>query len=425
MLNTPSTHLNSENPTSGLRSLLPLYLAVIAVGMGQTVVFAMIPMLGRELGLDQITVAWPGSNEGWVLGELGITSLSACTAFIFFICTPRWGRVSDRWGRKPVIIVGLLGYSLGTLIFNGIAELGLRGITAGAALFAALLLSRVLHASLMSASHPAASAYMVDVTSVSERTAGVGRLAACNQIGTLIGPSLAGFAVFSLLTPLYIQATLMAGLALLVAVALPASPVQPVGNTGKRPLRFFDRRYGAYITIGITLFSMLGMVQQTLGFYFQDVLALTAVEAAQQFSLAMVVSAAATLMAQFGIVQRYKGPAIGLLLIGVPLTFFGYLCLALASQQWMLICGMALFGMGMGLTGPGYTAAATLAVEPSEQGNLAGLLAASGGLGFVIGPLLGGWLYGFAPQLPYVVAAIGLWPIFIFILIIRYRLVKK
>ena len=416
---------SSQSSTTGLRSLLPLYFAVIAVGMGQTVVFAMIPMLGRELGLDQIRLSWPGSDQGWVLGELGITSLSACTAFVFFICTPRWGRVSDRWGRKPVIIIGLLGYSLGTLIFNGIAELGLRGVTAGVALFAALLLSRILHASLMSASHPAASAYMVDITSANERTAGVGRLAACNQIGTLIGPSLAGFAVFSLLTPLYIQAGLMAALALLVAIALPASPVQSAGTAGKRPLRFFDRRYAAYITIGMALFSMLGMVQQTLGFYFQDVLGLSAVEAAQRFSMAMVVSAAATLVAQFGIVQRYRGPATGLLLIGVPLTFCGYLCLSLASQQWMLIVGMALFGMGMGLTGPGYTAAATLTVTPSEQGNLAGLLAASGGLGFVIGPLLGGALYGIAPQLPYAVAAIGLWPIFFFILHIRKKLVKN
>lgn len=430
MLNTRSTQASPipsspDDPNLGMRSLLPLYLAVIAVGMGQTVVFAMIPMLGRELGLDQIAISWPGSSSTWVLGELGITSLSACTAFIFFICTPRWGRVSDRWGRKPVIIVGLLGYSLGTLIFNGIAELGLRGITAGAALFGALLLSRVLHASLMSASHPAASAYMVDITSVNERTVGVGRLAACNQIGTLIGPSLAGFAVFSLLMPLYIQAALMAGLAVLVAVALPASPVQPAGPGGKRALRFLDRRYAAYIGIAITLFSMLGMVQQTLGFYFQDVLQLTAIEAAQQFSLAMMVSAAATLVAQFGIVQRYKGQATGLLLLGLPLTFCGYLCLAMASAQWMLITGMALFGVGMGLTGPGYTAAATLTVEPAEQGNLAGLLAASAGLGFVIGPLLGGWLYGFSPHLPYALAAIGLWPIFFFVLVIRKRLVKK
>lgn len=409
----------------GLRSLLPLYLAVIAVGMGQTVVFAMIPMLGRELGLDQIALHWPGSDQSWVLGELGITALSACTAFVFFICTPRWGRISDRWGRKPVIIIGLLGYSIGTLMFNAIAELGLRGVTAGFALFIALLLSRVLHASLMSASHPAASAYMVDITSDTERTAGIGRLAACNQIGTLIGPSLAGFAVISLLTPLYIQAALMAALAVLVAVALLATPVQPAGTTARRPLRFFDRRYAAYITIGITLFSMLGMVQQTLGFYFQDILGLSPVAAAQQFSMAMVVSAAATLLAQFGIVQRYRGPATGLLLIGVPLTFCGYACLALASQQWMLIVGMALFGMGMGLTGPGYTAAATLTVTPSEQGNLAGLLAASGGLGFVIGPLLGGLLYGIAPSLPYTVAAIGLWPIFFFILSKRNRVVKK
>ena len=128
MLNTRSTQASPipsspDDPNLGMRSLLPLYLAVIAVGMGQTVVFAMIPMLGRELGLDQIAISWPGSSSTWVLGELGITSLSACTAFIFFICTPRWGRVSDRWGRKPLIVIGLLIFAAGSFLYVALSDL--------------------------------------------------------------------------------------------------------------------------------------------------------------------------------------------------------------------------------------------------------------------------------------------------------------
>ena len=83
-----------------------------------------------------------------------------------------------------------------------------------------------------------------------------------------------------------------------------------------------------------------------------------------------------------------------------------YLMLANANGQWMLFVAMGLFGFGMGLTGPSFTASATMAVESHEQGGLAGLLGAIAGLGFMIGPLVGGVLYRLAPSYPYWCAAI-------------------
>ena len=71
----------------------------------------------------------------------------------------------------------------------------------------------------------------------------------------------------------------------------------------------------------------------------------------------------------------------------------------------MLYLAMALFGFGMGLTGPSFTATATMAVESHEQGGLAGLLGAIAGLGFMFGPLLGGALYRISPSYPYWCAA--------------------
>jgi MFS family permease len=182
---------------------------------------------------------------------------------------------------------------------------------------------------------------------------------------------------------------------------LPAIP--PANTTGRKQtkLAYFDPRYRKFIILGFIIYSLLGMVQQTLGFYFQDILAIDGVRAAQLFSSAMVVSSVAILLAQFGVVRSYSGLPMGLLRIGLPFMLLSYLLLANATALWMLYLAMGLFGFGMGLTGPSFTASATMAVESHEQGGLAGLIGAIAGLGFMFGPLIGGGLYRLSPSYPY------------------------
>lgn len=144
----------------GFKAMFSLYLAMISVGMGQTVVFAILPMLGRELHLDLLVFKLPFSDLVLEPRELAITTLSALTAFVFFIAAPKWGRLSDRLGRKPLIILGLFGYVVGTLAFNGVAYLGLTGVLLGTTLFICLILSRAFHAVIMSPTHPASAAYL-------------------------------------------------------------------------------------------------------------------------------------------------------------------------------------------------------------------------------------------------------------------------
>ncbi|POP52427.1 MFS transporter [Zhongshania marina] len=386
---------------SGFKAMFTLYLAMMCVGMGQTVVFAILPMLGRELHLDLLVFNLPFSDIVIEPRELAITSLSALTAFVFFVAAPKWGRLSDRWGRKPLIIFGLFGYVAGTLAFNGVAYLGLSGALVGTTLLVCLIISRAFHAVVMSATHPASAAYMVDVTSVYERTKGMGKLQACNQLGVMVGPALAWFVTFNYLAPLYIQAAVALIVGLLVCLYLPAIP--PANTTGRKQakLAYFDPRYRKFIILGFIIYSLLGMVQQTLGFYFQDILAIDGVRAAQLFSSAMVVSSVAILLAQFGVVRSYSGLPMGLLRIGLPFMLLSYLLLANATALWMLYLAMGLFGFGMGLTGPSFTASATMAVESHEQGGLAGLIGAIAGLGFMFGPLIGGGLYRLSPSYPY------------------------
>ncbi len=140
-------------------SMWVLYFAIISMGMGQTLVFAVIPFLGRELGLDQIIISLPWLGIEYAPKELAITSLASMSALIFFLAAPYWGRKSELLGRKRVIIIGLLGYTVGTLIFNGVAYAGLVSAVSGVVLYFLLMVSRAALVVVMAATMPASSAY--------------------------------------------------------------------------------------------------------------------------------------------------------------------------------------------------------------------------------------------------------------------------
>lgn len=397
------------------RQLFALYFSMMATGMGQTVVFAIIPMLGRELQLDELVFNVPLLGT-FAPKEMLITSLTSFAALTFFIAAPFWGRRSDLIGRKPVIIIGLLGYTAGAFLFNGAAHAGLAGVLSAWVVYLLLMLSRVAQVLLMSAIPPGTTAYMIDVTTVDNRIKGVGRLAAASQIGTMLGPALAYFAIISLLAPLYLQAMLTFIGALMVWKMLPDSGLDISTPRQRKKLRFFDSRYRVYLCLGLVMYTMMGMVQQTLGFYFQDTLQLSSVEAAQLFSVAMVVSSTSMLFSQLVIVQRLSVHPLSLLKIGLPFVVAGYLFLANAQSLAPLLMGMGFFGFGMGMATPGFNVTASLTVKSDEQGGLAGLAASAPGMGFVIGPLIGGYVYSIAPSATYWVAGLTLIPLFFFAL---------
>ena len=365
--------------TLSRHQLTVLILALMATGMGQSLVFAILAPLGREVQL----------------GELQITSIIAISALIFGLAAPRWGRFSDRTGRKPIIITGLLGYTVGTLLFTSVFYAGLTGMLGGLLLYGVLLAARCSQAVIMSGTNPAATAYAADHTGPEQRTRTMARLGTANSMGTILGPAVSGaLATFGLLAPLYFAAALAFLAALLVWWQLPVTPRQDLTS---RPLsarlRFTDRRILLFLGTAVGLFVGYSGIQQTLGFQLQDKLGLSGIQTAQMTGAALMVSAVFTFLVQVTIMQRVKLEPTQFIRLGLISLLFGAAVISGFETFAVLAVGMAFLGIGLGLCMPAISAGASLAVNPEEQGAAAGLISACPAIGFVAGPIIAGALY--------------------------------
>lgn len=380
-----------------------LFASVAAIGFAQTVLFAILAPLGREIGLIEIQVG-------------AIISASSLT---IFLTSPYWGRASDVWGRRKILLIGLFGYSAGTAIFASVFQAALLGLLLPMVAFIGLTLARIANATVMAAVVPASNAYMADITSIATRTKGMAALGAATNIGSMLGPAIGGLlANISLLTPLYFSVMLTLAAACLALFVLPELP-RP--KTSRKPprLKYTDPRIFPFVIVGASLFMGFALVQQTIAFHFQDTLGLTGAETAQVTGISMMFSAAASLFIQMVVIPRLKVSPFTLLRIAMPVMITAFLTMALGDTRFSLTIAMVLLGLGMGFAGPGFMAGASLAVSAEEQGGVAGVAASCPPLGFTFGPLLGTFLYSVDPTYPFWFAVVIYIGLSIFMLTVR------
>ncbi|WP_020677347.1 MFS transporter [Geopsychrobacter electrodiphilus] len=373
--------------------------SVLATGIGQSMTFALLAPLGREVGL----------------GEVQIGLIITCSSLAFTLTSPIWGRTSDRWGRKPVLLLGLFGYTFGCILFASVFFFGLKGLLGGLTLYLLAIGSRVLMASLMSAAPSAASAYIADTTSAEQRVAGMGRLGAARTLGAILGPAMCGLLAFlGLLAPLYVAAGITLCSTILIAVVLREPPQIAPRSTTLQKLKLFDKRYFPYILIGFLTFFAFSMTSQTIGFYFQDRFVLDGKATAQALGMGMMFSASMSFFSQAFLVGRLKLNPIRLMNLGLPVLMIGYAALLFAGSIAALAMFLGILGLGLGMVSPGFTAGASLSVSADEQGAVGGLISACPAAGFVLGPLVGTSLYQLDHRLPYVCACGLMLPLIVY-----------
>jgi MFS family permease len=390
----------TQSLVSNVLAKRTLLLAAAAIGFAQTVLFAILAPLGREIGLVEVQIG-------------AIISASSLT---LFLVSPFWGRASDIWGRRKILLIGLFGYSAGTVLFAGVFQMALLGYLVPLTALVLLILTRVANATVMAAVSPSANAYMADITTIDDRIKGMGAIGAAGNIGSILGPAIGGLlASISLLTPLYFSVLLTLAAAVLTLFALPELPKVTVVK--KRPrLKYSDPRIFPLVVAGVLLFMGFAIVQQTIAFRFQDEFALSNVETAKIVGFSLMFSAAAALFVQLLVLPRLSVRPFVLLRMSMPVMMTAFAIMAMGDSQSMYILSMCILGMGMGLAGPGFMAGASIAVSSEEQGAVAGIAGSCPPLGFAIGPLLGTYLYSIDGALPYWFAFGSYFVLFIFTL---------
>ncbi|MEM0953620.1 MAG: MFS transporter [Pseudomonadota bacterium] len=385
-----------------------LFFSLLTVAIGQSLVFALLAPLGREVKLS----------------EVQITSIIAISAAIYGWISPAWGRFSDHRGRKPVLLIGLTGFTVGIVLFTSVFQAGLLGLLAGLPLYILAILTRCMQSSIMAATPPACSAYAADLTLPEQRMGAMAQLGAANSLGTILGPAVSGaLATLGLLAPLYFAGLLTAIAGLLVWWRLPAIPaVARKSHAPRTRLRYRDPRIFRFIAAAVVMFSGFGAIQQTLGFTIQDRLHLSGVATAQYTGGAFMVAAIASFFAQGIVLQRVKLPPEQFVLAGLGCMLLSAGFIASFQETGYLLVGMAFIGLGTGLALPSISAAASMAVSPEEQGAVAGLVASSPAIGFVAGPVIGGLLYQQDSSYPSVFSGAVFVLVFIQLILSRRRL---
>ena len=362
-----------------------LLVGAVCAGMGQTIVFSVLPPLARELGIAEMKV--------------GIIFMIAATCWVTM--GPRWGRLSDAIGRKPFVVMGLASFGFSMLLFGGALELGLAGVLSGLPLYMMLVMTRSFYGVTGSAGPPAAQAYIADRTSAADRTAGIAGFSAAFGFGAMLGPGFgAAASVFGKTAPFFA----IAAFALLMSVATLALLPERTAPTKRAPgprLRPTDRRVAPFLIYGVAFGVINAIPIQTIAFYFIDALGFSTDIAPQLVGVGLMGGAMASLFSQLVIVQRLKLTPATLMRIAPALFVLGHLLIATLPHLGVVVFGMVLAGFGAGLAAPGFNAAASLAVRSEEQGAAIGLANAAGASGFIVSPLLSFWLYGLAPQAPY------------------------
>lgn len=374
---------NTNAPIGRNRQFRLLFLCLLVIGAGNSMLLAVAPPLVRELNL-------PDSSVGWIF------SLSA---LLWVFCSPYWGRLSDSIGRKPVAALGLAAYSVSMTMFGIMVMLGQGAILSGIGLFVGLMLSRSIFGAFGSASSPAAQAYIADRTTIFERTEQLAGLTSAFALGQAFGPAICAAlaAWLGLVFPIWLIAALAAGAAFSIWRFLPENTPPKVerrrGDWRESLALIGDRRISAYLLYGFGLSLVAGVTVQVFGLFTMDRLNASGSHGAELTAAGFMVNALALLATQLAILPRLNMGPRALMAWGAGLLGFGVVIQILAPSLGALLVSQAVQGLGAGLARPGFTGGASVAVKPEEQGAAAGLVVATNGAGFVFSPLVGGVAY--------------------------------
>ena len=351
-------------------------LLIDVIGLG--IVIPVFPeLIGRLTGANISHVSQWG---GW---------LTIVYAVMQFICAPIIGNMSDRYGRRPVLLVSLLGFSIDYLFM------------AFAPTIWWLFLSRLI-AGVTGASITTASAYIADVSTPQTRAQNFGMLGAAFGLGFIIGPSLGGFlAEFGLKVPFLSAAGLCLVNALYGYFVLPESlsPEHRRKFEWKRANPFGSlvhlKKYPAVLGL-IGALVLVYIAAHSLQSTWTYINLESFHWSKKLLGLSLGVVGVMTMIVQGGLI-RYIHPRLGnerSVYVGLTIYSIGMMSFAFANQSWMMFAFMVPYCLG-GIAGPALQAILSGHIPPNEQGELQGALTSMMSASSIVGPLVMTNLFAF------------------------------
>jgi MFS family permease len=348
------------------------------------------------IGFGIVLPLLPSYAADYHVSDAAVGVVVASFSLMQILCAPRWGILSDRIGRRPVLLIGLAGSALSYLVF---------AFSTG---FWTLLLSRVV-AGGMGATVNVAQAYLADVTPIERRSRAMGLIGAAFGLGFVVGPALGGISSrWGASGPGLLAFTLSALNLAVAAARLPETRVHVPLAQANVPLhwRTFLEPY-AVIALTTVAFTVLYVV---FPLQVERELLFTRDRVAYLFVLIGVGSA----LVQGGLVGRLV-PALGerrLMIAGGVILAFGLAALGEdlttnpAHRLTLLLGCLLLVALGSGLVGPSATGYVSRVAPPAEQGRALGTLQSFGAGARVVGPLMAGVLTNhFGPRTAFLAAA--------------------
>lgn len=359
------------------RALPILFAVMFLVMVGFGIIIPVLPFFAEQLGATPAQLGW----------------LMAVYSLMQFIFAPMWGGISDRIGRKPVMLIGIAGLSLSFFLFAVSTQLWM--------LFAA----RILAGFLSSANMPTTMAYVADVTTPENRGKGMGIIGAAVGLGFIFGPAIGGiFSKTSLNMPFFIAGTVSAITFLFVLFFLKESlppekrTVRTPGTKESRWKAFSGPTSVLYILQFFVSFSLAGLEATFAYFAF----ARAGIGTTNLGYIFMIMGLAGAVV-QGGLVGRLtkKFGEGAVIQMGLVVSAIGFGLILLTDSFVTAAIFLTIFGLGNGVIRPSVSALITKRTEVG-QGSATGLLSSFDSLGRIAGPPIGGALYSMQIGLPYI-----------------------
>lgn len=372
--------MSNAAPKANRRPLFVIFMTVFIDLVGFGMIIPLSPYLAQKFGADSF--------------QVGLL-MAIYSGFQFFF-SPFWGRLSDRIGRRPVLLISLFGSAASHLVFGIAGSLTV--------LFAARAF-----AGLFGANISTAMAYIADITGEKERSKGMGLIGAAFGLGFVCGPALGG--IIAIYKPEYVAFAAsficFANFAMAFFVLKESLSPEVRANLKKRGSRVasFIRAFRVPILnslLAISFLTAFGLsaMEASLFLYVKDVFGWSLEHASFGFAYVGIAMAFNQGFLVRRLLPKYGEPP--LLLFGTLLFASALLLTGFASHVWMLGVSMTLLALGSGFVNPSVNGSVSLLSEANQQGEAMGVVQSLSALARILGPPIGGYLYAaFAPSAPF------------------------